>query len=93
MSVKAVFVSKSFDRLILIAVPRVQRIVYSTCSTHAAENERVVCEALKSEEAGRHNFKLAPSKEVLPNWHRRGLPNELESPGEHDKSRLPLSII
>ncbi|KAH0833261.1 S-adenosyl-L-methionine-dependent methyltransferase [Lanmaoa asiatica] len=59
--------------------PRVRRIVYSTCSVHATENERVVCEALRSEEAERRNFKLAPPGEVLPSWHRRGLPDELDS--------------
>jgi len=59
--------------------PRVQRIVYSTCSIYSIENEGVVCQALKSEEA-RSNFKLAPPEEVLPSWHRRGLPDELEVP-------------
>jgi len=60
--------------------PRVQRIVYSTCSTHAIENEHVVHEALRSEEAALRSFKLTSPGEVLPSWHRRGLPDELESP-------------
>ncbi|KAG8213065.1 S-adenosyl-L-methionine-dependent methyltransferase [Butyriboletus roseoflavus] len=70
--------------------PRVRRIVYSTCSIHAIENEGVVCEVLRSEEASRRNFKLAPPEEVLPSWHRRGLPDELETPGGNDR---PTSYI
>lgn len=52
---------------------------------HAIENERVVGEALRSEETRGRNFKLAPSEDVLPSWHRRGLPDELELPGGRDK--------
>lgn len=65
----------------LFLVPNVQRIVYSTCSIHATENERVVGNALKSEEASKGWFELAPQSEVLSTWPRRGYPAELESPG------------
>lgn len=58
-----------------------QRIVYSTCSVHAIENEHVVRQALKMEEATSGGFRLAPRKEVLPKWHRRGIPNEMDAPG------------
>ncbi|KAL0067862.1 hypothetical protein AAF712_005030 [Marasmius tenuissimus] len=57
--------------------PNVKRIVYSTCSIHAVENEHVVSEALKSDEATAGNFKLAPANQVLPQWPRRGLPEEM----------------
>ncbi|KAJ7284670.1 S-adenosyl-L-methionine-dependent methyltransferase [Mycena rebaudengoi] len=57
--------------------PKVSRIVYSTCSIHATENERVVRAALVSEEALAGPFNLAPREEVLPNWHRRGLSEEM----------------
>ncbi|KIK96464.1 hypothetical protein PAXRUDRAFT_10806 [Paxillus rubicundulus Ve08.2h10] len=70
--------------------PSVQKIVYSTCSIHATENERVVCEALKSEEAQKENFRLAPRKDVLPQWHRRGLREGLDSP-EHASSLVRCS--
>ncbi|KIJ14282.1 hypothetical protein PAXINDRAFT_79595 [Paxillus involutus ATCC 200175] len=70
--------------------PSAQKIVYSTCSIHATENERVVCEALKSEEAQKENFKLAPRKDVLPQWHRRGLREGLDSP-EHASSLVRCS--
>ncbi|EEB87810.1 hypothetical protein MPER_14687, partial [Moniliophthora perniciosa FA553] len=45
--------------------PNIKRIAYSTCSIHATENERVVCAALKSDEALAKNFTLAPRDEVL----------------------------
>ncbi|KAJ3543598.1 hypothetical protein NMY22_g3092 [Coprinellus aureogranulatus] len=59
--------------------PKVQRIVYSTCSIHATENEHVVREALASEEARAHQFSLAPRNEALPTWPRRGLASEMNS--------------
>jgi len=62
--------------------PGVQKIVYSTCSIHATENEHVVRDALNSDEARVKGFSLAPLNEVLPKWHRRGLPNELDSPSQ-----------
>ncbi|KIY71686.1 S-adenosyl-L-methionine-dependent methyltransferase [Cylindrobasidium torrendii FP15055 ss-10] len=60
--------------------PSVKRIVYSTCSVHATENENVVREALKTEEAS-GIFELAPRTMVLPTWHRRGMPEEMDDPG------------
>ncbi|KAH9481642.1 25S rRNA (cytosine-C(5))-methyltransferase rcm1 [Psilocybe cubensis] len=59
--------------------PNVKKIVYSTCSIHATENERVVCNALESEEAVAGSFQLAPQTEVLPTWPRRGYPEEMTS--------------
>ncbi len=48
--------------------PSLRRLVYSTCSIHAEENEKVVQEILFS----CPHLKIAEG--VLPNWHRRGLP-------------------
>lgn len=61
--------------------PGVQKIVYSTCSVHAAENEAVVRDSLNSDEAATGKFSLAPSDQVLPQWHRRGL-DLLELPSQ-----------
>ncbi|KAH7925477.1 S-adenosyl-L-methionine-dependent methyltransferase [Leucogyrophana mollusca] len=58
--------------------PHVRRIVYSTCSVHAVENEHVVSQALKTDEAREGRFKLAPKDDVLPTWHRRGLSEEMD---------------
>jgi 25S rRNA (cytosine2278-C5)-methyltransferase len=63
-------------------VPAVKRIVYSTCSVHAIENEHVVRAALKSDEARTGCFILAPPETVLPQWPRRGLPQELDEVGK-----------
>jgi 25S rRNA (cytosine2278-C5)-methyltransferase len=55
--------------------------VYSTCSIHAIENERVVRDALMSEEARTASFELAAPEEMLPAWHRRGLADEMGNAG------------
>lgn len=62
-------------------VPAVERIVYSTCSIHATENEQVVRAALQSPECKTGDFMLAPRAQVLPDWPRRGLAEEMEDPG------------
>ncbi|PCH42320.1 S-adenosyl-L-methionine-dependent methyltransferase [Wolfiporia cocos MD-104 SS10] len=62
--------------------PAVDRIVYSTCSIHAVENEHVVRRALKSEEAANGRFKLAAPNDVLPTWRRRGLAEEMDDPAD-----------
>ena len=54
-----------------------RKIVYSTCSIHATENEHVVLESLRSEEARAGPFSLASPNEVLPQWPRRGLSEEM----------------
>lgn len=53
-----------------LSLPLMQRVAYSTCSTHAEENELVVQEVLASPEGSR--FRIA--KNILPAWPRRGLP-------------------
>ncbi|KAJ7914917.1 S-adenosyl-L-methionine-dependent methyltransferase [Mycena leptocephala] len=47
--------------------PKASRIVYSTCSVHATENERVVCAALLSEEAVAGPFHLASKRTFCRN--------------------------
>jgi hypothetical protein len=63
------------DNTSIPLVPNAKRIVYSTCSIHALENEHVV-ETILS----RHpEFTLAPRATVLPTWKRRGFPSEMEN--------------
>ncbi|KAL4452334.1 hypothetical protein ABPG75_007996 [Micractinium tetrahymenae] len=53
--------------------PALQRLVYSTCSVHARENEGVVAAVLP--EATARGFRLeAP----FPSWRRRGVPGSVE---------------
>ncbi|EGN99084.1 hypothetical protein SERLA73DRAFT_90270, partial [Serpula lacrymans var. lacrymans S7.3] len=75
----------SFQMLMIrhaMKFPSVKKIVYSTCSIHATENEDVVRQALCSNEAKAGHFILAPPGEVLPSWHRRGLPEKMENPDD-----------
>ena len=62
-------------------VPRIEKIVYSTCSIHPEENEQVVAAALRSTEAIAGGFRLAPRSAVLPEWPRRGQPGNLDDAG------------
>lgn len=70
-------------------VPGVVKIVYSTCSIHAVENEEVVCHALSSDEASGADFVLASRDEVLPNWKRRGMPEKMTKGGQNIPVALP----
>ncbi|KAF8623725.1 hypothetical protein AX17_007421 [Amanita inopinata Kibby_2008] len=83
----------SFQLMMLkhaMTFPNVMKIVYSTCSVHAIENEHVVQAVLESEEATVGKFILAPQSEALPTWHRRGIADELSDPGELTKFRVRL---
>jgi len=70
--------------------PSVTRIVYSTCSVHATENEHVVREALKTEEALSGRFNLASPSDILPRWPRRGRKDEMDDPA-HAQSVIRCS--
>ncbi|KAI9143061.1 S-adenosyl-L-methionine-dependent methyltransferase [Paraphysoderma sedebokerense] len=52
--------------------PKAQRIVYSTCSIHSIENEKVVQTILNSQS----DFVLVKRDDVLPTWDRRGQKGE-----------------
>ncbi|KAE8234004.1 hypothetical protein CF326_g957 [Tilletia indica] len=56
--------------------PRLRRIVYSTCSIHAEEDEHVVVAALESEEANEGGWSLMGRERVLPGWEVRGRAEE-----------------
>lgn len=53
--------------------PSLRRLVYSTCSIHAKENEEVVIQALECDEAIQGGFLLEDRSKVIPAWPRRGM--------------------
>lgn len=49
-----------------------RRVVYSTCSVYAQEDEGVVMRVLNKPEFKERGWRLAPREEVIPGWERRG---------------------
>lgn len=49
-----------------------EKVVYSTCSIHAEEDEHVVKRLLETPEVA-SKWQLAPQERALPNWPRRGI--------------------
>lgn len=66
-----------------LSFPNALKVVYSTCSIHAEENERVVVDLLLDEEIRAKGWKLAPRSVVIPAWERRGWAQEFTSVGEN----------
>lgn len=58
-----------------LSFPNAKKVVYSTCSIHAEENERVVVDLLMDKEIGQ-KWQLAPREIVIPGWERRGWAEE-----------------
>jgi len=62
-----------------LSFPSAQRVVYSTCSHHAEENERVV-KAVLEQMSGWQVLKREEQPEGLRIWGRRGFAEECSSP-------------
>lgn len=59
-----------------LSFPNAKRVVYSTCSVHAEENERVVVDLLRDPGVQSRGWRLASRATVLPKWERRGWAHE-----------------
>lgn len=62
-----------------MSFPKANRVVYSTCSIHPQENERVVVDLLSDPELKKMGWTLDVRENVIPLWERRGWPNEFSS--------------
>ncbi|CAG8456115.1 280_t:CDS:10 [Diversispora eburnea] len=67
--------------------PSVKKIVYSTCSIHAQENEHVVKHALEQTD----NFILTDEKDIMPEWPKRGIASEIGNDEEAAKRLIRSS--
>lgn len=56
--------------------PLARKVVYSTCSVHVQENERVVIDLLLDPEVRKRGWTLATRDVVIPKWERRGFEDE-----------------
>ncbi|KAK9494269.1 S-adenosyl-L-methionine-dependent methyltransferase [Lipomyces doorenjongii] len=56
----------------LTRFPKATRVVYSTCSIHAEENEDVVRKLLTDPEIAKLGWRAMGRENVIPTWHRRG---------------------
>lgn len=62
-----------------LSFPNVKKVVYSTCSIHPQENERVVVDLLTDPNVKSRGWKLASREDMLPHWQRRGWEEEFSS--------------
>ena len=67
--------------------PKAKKIVYSTCSIYAEEDERVVIDLLLDKNMKSLGWRVADRKDVVPNWPRRGRVEEFEEVFRGDKEK------
>lgn len=62
-----------------LSFPNAHKVVYSTCSIHPHENERVVVDLLSDGDIKRQGWHLEKREFVIPSWERRGWEQEFTS--------------
>ncbi|GMM56819.1 rRNA (cytosine-C5-)-methyltransferase [Maudiozyma humilis] len=70
-----------------MSFPTATRIVYSTCSIHAEENERVVIDLLLDKKVQEWGWTVSKRERAIPSWPRRGLVSEFEEIFRDDKEK------
>ncbi|CCD25842.2 rRNA (cytosine-C5-)-methyltransferase RCM1 NDAI_0G00660 [Naumovozyma dairenensis CBS 421] len=70
-----------------MSFPTAKKIVYSTCSIHAEENERVVLDLLLDSKVKQWGWKVAAKESVIPTWPRRGKIEEFEEVFRDDPAK------
>lgn len=68
-----------------LSFAKARKVVYSTCSIHPHENERVVVDLLSDPDVKSQGWQLAPREVVIPAWPRRGWAEEFTSLGDAAK--------
>jgi len=74
-----------------LSFPLANRVVYSTCSVHPHENERVVVDLLQDNQIKLQGWKLDTRENVLKDWPRRGWKEEFTSISNDDNEREKLA--
>lgn len=75
-----------------LSFPSARKVVYSTCSIHPHENERVVVDLLMDETIKQQGWTLAPKEVVIPSWPRRGWESEFTAlSGDDPEKRAELA--
>ncbi|CCE62492.1 hypothetical protein TPHA_0C03400 [Tetrapisispora phaffii CBS 4417] len=67
--------------------PKARKLVYSTCSIHAEENERVVIDLLLDETIKKAGWRVANREKVIPTWPRRGWVDEFKEVFRDDEEK------
>lgn len=70
-----------------LSFPKARKVVYSTCSIHPHENERVVVDLLMDAQIKAQGWTLASREIVIPSWERRGWEEEFTAICEGDKNK------
>ncbi|AGO11571.1 AaceriADL215Wp [[Ashbya] aceris (nom. inval.)] len=76
-----------------MSFPSAKKLVYSTCSVHAEENERVVIDLLLDNKVQKAGWKVAPRSKVIPDWPRRGHQVEFEEVFPEEAENLASGCI
>ncbi|CAR25047.1 rRNA (cytosine-C5-)-methyltransferase RCM1 [Lachancea thermotolerans CBS 6340] len=61
-----------------MSFPSAKKLVYSTCSVHAEENERIVVDLLLDSKVKEWGWRVRKRAGVIPTWSRRGFYKEFE---------------
>jgi len=70
-----------------MSFPHATKIVYSTCSIHAEENERVVIDLLMDKKVQEQGWTVSKRDSVIPAWPRRGLVSEFQEVFTDDQEK------
>ncbi|SCU90875.1 LAMI_0E03928g1_1 [Lachancea mirantina] len=74
-----------------MSFPSAKKLVYSTCSIHPEENERIVIDLLLDAKVQEWGWKVRQRSGVMPDWPRRGLVEEFDDVFRDQKEALSLA--